>query len=60
MVSAKQTGAPVFKKGDEQIVMANPVLLFEMNENDNYILDENICDLILVCTVISIPNNKKS
>ncbi len=27
---AKQPGAPVFKEGDEQIVMAKPVLLFDI------------------------------
>ena len=28
MLSAKQPGDPVFKEGDEQIMMANPVWLF--------------------------------
>ena len=30
MLYAKQPGAPVFTEGDEQIVMANPVLFFEI------------------------------
>ena len=31
MLSANQPGDPVFKEGGEQIVMANPVWLFEID-----------------------------
>ncbi len=31
MLSAKQSGDPVFKEGDEQIVIANPVWLFRVS-----------------------------
>ena len=37
MLSAKQPGDPVFKEGDEQIAMANPVWLFLGMESDQYL-----------------------
>ncbi len=37
MLSTKQPGDPVFKEGDEQIVMANPVWLFPFAKKDEFV-----------------------